>query len=728
LTIFAKSRPRQETIPEHTSKLKEAYECLKSLNYIDQAAIKKYEPIIEKIIYYHDLGKLNHKFQNKLKLAPPIYIKELKDREEVPHEWLSIAFISDEDKKLFKQYNEDNILFPVLVQYCIAFHHTRNKAFSSDAIKAFVEHDLEKRKGLLGISQPLKWNYNIEKDFADKILSPEYFKHYFKLLVFLKGMLHKCDYAASAAIEPEKRYTGDYQNDFDKWLCSEAKFDLRPFQQAVKAQSDKSIVLVASTGMGKTEYAMNWIDGSKAFYLLGIRIAVNEMFKRFTNVFNEQNVALLHGETTFFLAASDNSDDDDYNTALARIRQFSYPLTIATADQLVTSVFKYNGFELAYFTASYSKIVVDEIQSFAPEAIAAIVVFLKEIYSLGGRFLLMTATLPPFVRQEFEKLPDIIIPPPQYLEKKRHRIKLIDAPINSDAAISLVKRECKDKKVLIICNTVAKAQQMHDALADLQPQLIHARFIGRDRKQKESNIMAAKGPCVWISTQIVEASLDIDFDVLFTECASIESLFQRFGRCFRKREYDEKEPNIYIFASEASRIYDSLLFKKTWEILHDYDMQLLDEETKQTIIEKVFSGVESKYYERYKNMKELLELGYRTESKSAAQHEFRTITNSHIVIPEPVYVDNQTQIEELINHSDSIGTDQRDRIRSQAALRDYTVSIQLLFNDKEKLLKPIVGSEYCRRHAIMLMKGVDYSFTKGMEFIKDYKDYDNFII
>jgi len=144
LTIFAKSRPRQETIPEHTSKLKEAYEYLKSLNYIDEAVIKKYEPVILKIIYYHDLGKLNHKFQNKLRLAPPIVIKELKDREEVPHEWLSISFISDEDKKLFKQYNENNILFPALVQYCIAYHHTRNKAFSMDAIKAFVEHDLEK--------------------------------------------------------------------------------------------------------------------------------------------------------------------------------------------------------------------------------------------------------------------------------------------------------------------------------------------------------------------------------------------------------------------------------------------------------------------------------------------------------------------------------------------------------------------------------------------------------
>lgn len=722
MTLFAKSRPQIETIPEHTSNLEKAYECLISLNYINQTYIIKYDAIIRKIIYYHDLGKLNHKFQNKLRLAPPIVIKELKNRDEVPHEWLSLSFISDEDKKLFKQYNEKNILFPVLVQYCIAYHHMRNKAFSSDAIKAFVEHDLEKRKGLLGISYPLKWNYNIKKDFADKILSPEYFKHYFKLLVFLKGMLHKCDYAASAVIEPEKRYAGDYRCDFTRWL----PFTLKPFQNAARDHADKSIVLVASTGMGKTEYAMNWIDGSKSFYLLGIRIAVNEMYKRFADVFKGENVALLHGETSFFLALND-SDENNYDLALARIRQYSYPLTIATADQLVTSVFKYNGFELSYFTASYSKIVVDEIQSFAPEAIAAIIVFLKEIHSLGGRFLLMTATLPPFIRQEFENLPDVIIPQPQYLEKRRHRLKLIDSRITSDAAISLIKDKIKNKKVLIICNTVAKAQQMYDDLADLYPRLIHARFISRDRKQKEFDIMKASSPCIWISTQIVEASLDIDFDILFTECASIESLFQRFGRCFRKRDYDANNPNVYIFGSDPSKIYDRSIFNKTWEILHDYDMQLLNEETKQTIIEKVFSGIESNYYERYRNTKELLELGYRTISKAEAQKEFRAITNNHVVIPEPVYTEHQTQIDRLINDIDSTDNNQRDRIRRQAELREFAVSIQL-FSDKDKLLKPIEESEYCRRHSIMIMKGVSYSIEKGMEFIKDYKDYDNFIL
>lgn len=52
---------------------------------------------------------------------------------------------------------------------------------------------------------------------------------------------------------------------------------------------------------------------------------------------------------------------------------------------------------------------------------------------------------------------------------------------------------------------------------------------------------------IWITTQIVEASLDVDFDYLFTEMSTLDSLFQRFGRCFRSRHYKKEEPNVYIY-------------------------------------------------------------------------------------------------------------------------------------------------------------------------------------
>lgn len=97
MPIYAKSNP-PETLEEHNKKLLENYEKLKK--FLDPEKIEKYDSVIKKILYYHDLGKINHKFQNKLGLSGKVVIPELKDYNEIPHEWLSLAFISGEDKNI----------------------------------------------------------------------------------------------------------------------------------------------------------------------------------------------------------------------------------------------------------------------------------------------------------------------------------------------------------------------------------------------------------------------------------------------------------------------------------------------------------------------------------------------------------------------------------------------------------------------------------------------------
>lgn len=57
----------------------------------------------------------------------------------------------------------------------------------------------------------------------------------------------------------------------------------------------------------------------------------------------------------------------------------------------------------------------------------------------------------------------------------------------------------------------------------------------------------SKKPGIWITTQIVEASLDIDFDMLYTEMCTADSLLQRMGRCNRKGRYVPEEPNIVVY-------------------------------------------------------------------------------------------------------------------------------------------------------------------------------------
>jgi len=727
MPVYAKSDP-PETIEEHNRKLLDYYERIKP--FLDPEKVKKYDEVIKKIIYYHDIGKLNHKFQNKLGLSKKVIIPEIKDIDEIPHEWLSLAFVSKEDKKYFHTMSTDTIHFTDLVQYCIAFHHTRTKSFDKKALEKTIIHDLEKRKSLIGINYPLNFDYDIFKDIKQKVDSQTNFKNYLELLVFLKGILHKCDYTASANIEPEKFYSGNYETDFNNWLSTKG-WQLKPFQNEAKTISDKSIVLIASTGTGKTEYSMNWINGQKAFYLLGIRTAVNEMYRRFREIFGE-NVSLLHGEISYMI--DENDTEERYIERIETARKLSAPLTVATADQLVTSVFKYNGFEMTYLTASYSKIVIDEIQSFSPDSIAAIMVFLKEVHKLGSKFLIMTATLPPFIKEELKELQNVEFPEPVLLSTKRHFITICDEPIESELSLNIIAKMFKSgKKILIVCNTVKKAQQMYDILKNFNPSMLHSRYILKDRKQKESRdqgIMAVNNPkhphVIWIATQVVEASLDLDFDLLLTECSPIDSLFQRFGRCWRKREYRDNEPNIYIFKAENDRVYDRELLDRTYSFISaNYKNQIMDERAKQDAICRIFKDIEkTKYYEKYKRNKELLELGFKAQSKTEAEALFRNIAFHYCVIPHPVYEANEKQIRTLLEVIDNKDADKMERIKAKAKIKDFIIPLQIFGHLKK--LNPVPDSEYCKRNNIMIINDVIYSYDKGLQ-LKDTSEEGVFI-
>ncbi len=89
--------------------------------------------------------------------------------------------------------------------------------------------------------------------------------------------------------------------------------------------------------------------------------------------------------------------------------------------------------------------------------------------------------------------------------------------------------------MLVIVNTVKIAQDIFSKLNDgsAEVSLLHSGFIQKDRAQKEcgqKGILTKEASGIWITTQLVEVSVDIDFPVLVTELSTIDSLIQRMGR------------------------------------------------------------------------------------------------------------------------------------------------------------------------------------------------------
>ena len=125
--------------------------------------------------------------------------------------------------------------------------------------------------------------------------------------------------------------------------------------------------------------------------------------------------------------------------------------------------------------------------------------------------------------------------------------------------------------MLVIANTIRDAQTLYQKLAETGWQgltLLHARFILRDRMEKEKRVSQAEPGTIFIATQVVEVSLDISYDVLITEIAPVDALVQRMGRVNRKGEHAPAPVLIYSHWSEGSqRVYGKELLDWSLEIL-----------------------------------------------------------------------------------------------------------------------------------------------------------------
>ena len=156
------------------------------------------------------------------------------------------------------------------------------------------------------------------------------------------------------------------------------------------------------------------------------------------------------------------------------------------------------------------------------------------------------------------------------------------------------------ERVLVVCNTVNQAQTVFEQLSPsaAKPQLLHSRFILQDRERIERKLTDAD---LLVGTQAVEVSLDIDFDVLFTEPAPIDALIQRFGRVNRRQEKGICDVCICREGGEHDKyIYSTERVQRTLDAFAEVD--ILYESQVQNLIDTVYGeGYDAKEQETFDN-------------------------------------------------------------------------------------------------------------------------------
>lgn len=670
---YAKSINENISIKEHTQMVLDSYhELLKLKNKYFNDELNK---MIETSIKYHDIGKVNTIFQEKM--------RRHYNSNEIPHGYLSALTIRLKDlDPAIKEFKH----FKTIIN--AVYYHHRRSIYNEKEIENFAKNHFEKQLEYYLESQYPGVRYdNLNRIYTRDLSSPITKLEEWIEFVIVKGILNRCDWSASGNLAIEIEAEQSMKDNILK------RFDLNSVQKFMLENYNENVAIVASTGAGKTEAALLWLNDEKGFFTLPMKVSANAIYQRIKEHYllpidNQNKVAILHGDC---YKLYDNNDNDlaNYHNA----RNLAYPLTVCTIDQIFKFAYKALGTEHLLATLKYSKVIIDELQAYSPDMLATIITALKYIHKIGGKFAIITATLPQFILDE---LSTCNIKYKRFIGNinNRHKIMIHEDDMLND--LDNILEDAKTKKALVICNTVNSAQKLYIKLLELDSNteihLLHSRYTKKHRQILEDDVIEfskSNRTGICISTQIVEASLDIDFDVLYTYLSSIDSLIQRMGRVYRKRENSNQLVNvhIYTFKDGIGCVYDKIIYERTLDVLKDYHNQMFLEEEKIKCMDRVYDRKElekTKYMKIYnEKMEYLSNLTALQVEKSEVDNKFRNI-NSIFILPERFY--NLKEVEKLIDciKSDENKTTKRYELLNN--LIDYCIPYTIY--------KPLKSSGY----------------------------------
>lgn len=394
---------------------------------------------------------------------------------------------------------------------------------------------------------------------------------------------------------------------------------LRPMQQATQAialpHGPMLALIEDETGSGKTEAAlilaqrmMQAGKGAGLFFALPTMATANAMFDRAADLVGRlyetaPSLALAHGRAGLSnrfrdLIRADRSPEMPVCTgwlADDRRRALLANVGVGTVDQALLAALPVRHAMLRHYALSQKILIVDEVHEMGDPYMAEELCHLLQLHRrMGGSAILMTATMPIDLRArlcraygcappESRAYPALTIPAyttqgqVQISDLKsvntRGLVKLVRL-LDPDAALDLLQRAVAEgAAALWVRNAVDDAIDAVEALRarGVAADLLHARFALCDRMRHEQAALATFGKeranCpgrVLVATQVVESSLDMDFDVMVSDLAPIPAVVQRAGRLWRHmdrrpvRARPCPNPVLYVVSPDPAQVADPM--------------------------------------------------------------------------------------------------------------------------------------------------------------------------
>jgi len=483
------------------------------------------------------------------------------------------------------------------------------------------------------------------------------------------------------------------------------------------------LILEAPTGSGKTETALyladSWLQsnlGRGLYIAMPTQATSNQMYARVEAYLNNRypleniNYHLLHGgallsERETVAEPVDISDDEfapreggirAQSWFLPHKRTFLAPFGVGTVDQALMSVLQTKHFFVRLFGLGSKVVIFDEIHAYDTYMSTLFERLLGWLRLIGASVILLSATLPDKTRQNLmaawlnkkhEVLPTadyprLTIVTDEFLETVplpapvSHMLSLEwIAPDPQNLAAHLAERLKYGGCAAVICNRVARAQEVYKFIKEagiIDPDyliLFHARFPFAWREEIEKRVLnlfskkEGQRPkkAIVVATQVIEQSLDLDFDYMITDLAPVDLLIQRAGRLHRHSKNDVNRPTplvcpVLAIASPAEKdglpdfgrdehIYERSVLLRTWLNLCERSGLTLPQETS-AIIEAVY---DEKYFPHESVFAEALRDAEEKARKGINQEIFEAKTR---LIPDPDDEDLLTGCSEGLDEDD----------------------------------------------------------------------------
>ena len=612
--------------------------------------------VLKDIIYfislYHDIGKATSFFQNYLKEKDSHKKNKLKNLPENKHSLISAIatyFVIEEYLKDIKFRSDFYEFLPISSFIVVRRHHTDLKSvyedirieredilrkqvknFPSDYLSflPYWERIYKKLKFL-----PESWNlrsfeFRLWLRKNNKGICP-----YFLINLFYSILLDADKHEATIGTYPKRQAIP--KNIIEKYrnLKGFAKpaYDINRIREEIYCKvlnqvkninlyEDHILSLSAPTGSGKTltsfAFALelrNRIIKEKKYipriiYCLPFLSIIDqnakiieEIFKTMTGKAPLTNIFLVHHHLSDYVYKGD-SDEYEPEVGEILIEGWDSEIIVTTFVQLFHTLFSNKNRAIRKFNKiAGSIIILDEIQTFPHKYW----LLFKETAKLIGKylntyFILSTATQPAI----FENPKELVIDNDKYfaaLERTQIVFKIKKEMTISDLGKNIVAELEKTKKsIMIILNTVSAAEELFKLLKEPSEKLgyevyfLSTHVVPYERIRRIEQIKRSTNKKIIISTQLIEAGVDIDLEKVIRDLGPMDSINQAAGRANRNWRRSLGEVEIYMLKDAKNKrffysyIYDPVLIDNTKKTIESYSI----------ISEKDFLKLINAYYKR----------------------------------------------------------------------------------------------------------------------------------